>query len=339
MRNSDLGYSQENVVEVWLGDPGIMESLPAFKKQLLQSPYVTNISFSGNTPYYMYFKRPIILKNMEQERTIQSVSMQVGYDYLNVFGMEIVNGRNFSTERDDKTSVLVNEAFVKSLGDEDPLGQNVVLPYEGEKEIIGIIKDFHHASFHHEIMPLVYSLNNGQLILFARTRPGQSGEAVAYIKKTFDEFSLNEPFKYSFVVDDYLDLYRDEQRMGKMFVYFSGLAVFIACLGLFGLAMFSIERRIKEIGIRKVLGAGINDLVLFLSKEFMRLVLLANLLAWPVAFYFMNRWLQDFAFRAPLSLWTFLISGGIVFFIAFITVSFLTLKAALANPVDSLMYE
>ncbi len=206
--------------------------------------------------------------------------------------------------------------------------------------IVGVLKDFHYESLHQQIRPLAIFLNSGQTAyLPVRIRPNDISKTISFIEDQWKKIVPGKPFEYFFLDEDFNKLYQSEQKTGQIFTTFSVLAIFIACLGLFGLTAFTVERRIKEIGIRKVLGASISTIVFLISKEFLKWVLIANLIAWPVAYYFMNNWLENFAYKTDITLWVFIFSGIIALIIALLTVSSQTIKAATANPVKSLRYE
>jgi putative ABC transport system permease protein len=206
--------------------------------------------------------------------------------------------------------------------------------------VVGVTENFHFASLHRRIEPLIIPHRPYQTDqLFVRVWPGQISAALAAIQAELDRIAPNQLFQYSFLSEDFNQLYRGEDKLGEVFRYFTGIAILIACLGLFGLAAFAAERRTKEIGIRKVLGASSTGIVSLLSKDFIKLVLLANVIAWPLAYFAMKKWLQNFAYRIDLGWWVFALAGGLALLIALLTVSTQAIKAALANPVEALRYE
>jgi putative ABC transport system permease protein len=232
----------------------------------------------------------------------------------------------------------------QSGGKEDPIGKELIHIGNNSKRytIIGVIKNFNYQSLHEQIKPLVLFLspvNQAASILTIRIAPANTKNTIEFINNTWKDLTGGEEIYSSFIDQNLTSLYKSEERAGTVAALFSGLAIFIACLGLFGLSSFVTEQRKKEIGIRKVLGASVFELITMLSKEFIKWVLIANLIAWPVAHYFINLWLQDFAYRIDLSWWFFVFAGSIAFAIALITVSFQAIKAATANPVESLRYE
>ena len=218
-----------------------------------------------------------------------------------------------------------------------PEGNKLKVVAQGD--VVGIVKDFHYKSLHHEIEPLIIMTGDWFAYFAIRIRSDDVTGTLSFLKAQWKEIAPNKPFDYFFLDDDYDKLYRTEEQIGTLFGLFSILAIFVASLGLFGLASFTAQRRIKEIGIRKVLGASVSNLVLMLSKEFAILVGIANLIAWPIAYYAMHRWLQDFAYRIDLEIWAFVWSGFLALFIALTTVSYQAWKVARTNPVDALRYE
>jgi ABC-type antimicrobial peptide transport system permease subunit len=256
-------------------------------------------------------------------------------------GMEIVQGRDFSREMstDIDQAFIINEAAVRTLQLEEPLNTR----FEWDKKqgrVIGVVKDFQFQSLKEEINPLVIHIWTSNTYVFAmRIRSDDIPSSLAYIENKWKELDPGHPFEYSFLDETFDQIYRSEEKLGQIFTVFSALAICIASLGLFGLALFMAQQRTKEIGIRKVLGASIGKIFLLLSREFALLVLIANLVAWPFAYVLMRHWLQNFAYRVSIQPWIFLSSAAAALFIALLTISFQVLKAALADPVDSLRYE
>jgi len=235
---------------------------------------------------------------------------------------------------------VVNEAFVAALGLQDPVGKVVKGEGDTEFEIIGVVKDFHYKSLHEKVVPFMFTLEpEAATVILARIEAGQEKETIATIQQFYKTFNPGFIFDYQFLDEDYQAQYVAEQRVGVLSKYFAVLAIVISCLGLFGLAAFTAERRRKEIGIRKVLGASARSVVMMLSKDFLKLVLIAAVIAFPVAWFGMHQWLQDFAYRINISWWIFGLAGIMVLLIALFTVSFQAIKAAIANPVKALRNE
>ncbi len=257
-------------------------------------------------------------------------------------------GRFFSKDHaSDLSAIVVNEAVVNAFGLKDPIGKKLIRPGDqnGMKyEIIGVIKNFNYESLHQLIRPLVIHLFDdsgygyGQFVS-VRTSSKDYQSVINSLENTWKKFAGNEAFNYNFLDQKLVHLYSAEQRTSKIVITFSILAIFIACLGLLGLAAFIIEQRTKEIGIRKVLGATVLEIVILLSKEFAKWVLIANIIAWPLAYFIMNNWLKDFAYRTNINPWIFVLSGITALLIALLTVSSHSIRAASANPIKSLRYE
>ena len=272
---------------------------------------------------------------------IQFNNTSVGYDFVKTLNIKLIQGRDFSPAfRRDSTNYLINEAAAKRMGYKDPVGQPLSL-WKRPGTIVGVLEDFHFNSLHEAIRPLIIRLrpNHHYGTVLIRTQPGQTKQALASLETLYRRFNPNAPFDYSFVDAEYQQLYKSETIVGTLATVFAGMAVFIACLGLFGLAAFTAEQRTKEIGVRKVLGASVGSVVTLLSKDFLRLVIIAILVASPLAYYAMHRWLQNFAYKIDIAWWTFALAGGIAVLIALLTVSFQSIRAALANPVKSLRSE
>lgn len=265
--------------------------------------------------------------------------------FFKTYGMKIIAGRDFSDTytTDAKESFILNETAVKKLGlknPEDAVGLPILNCNGRNGNIIGVVADFNYESLRQKIVPIItYVAPEQANTLSIRIRPGNTQNTLEAIQNEWKKIEPSIPFEYEFFNSRLASLYRNEERMMQMFGYFSILAIFIACLGLFGLASYTAEQRTKEIGVRKALGASIPGIVIMLSKQFTRWVLLANLVAWPVAFYLMNKWLQSFAYRIDIGIWVFIISAILSFLIACITVSYQSIRAARVNPVNSLKYE
>jgi putative ABC transport system permease protein len=257
--------------------------------------------------------------------------------------MEVVEGRSFqSGSSADANNYVINEEAAKYMGMDNPIGQRLKF-WGSEGTIIGVVKNYHHVPLYREIMPHVFNINPrnyGSLrFIFIKVAPENIPDTLKYIQETTSTFSPNYPYEYAFLDQGVVDLYQSEQKLGEIFSAFAFLAIFISCLGIFGLASFMAERMTKEIGIRKVLGASVSHIVMLLSKEFSRWILIANVIAWPIGWYAMHKWLQNFAYRSNLNPLLFLLAGLLSLVIAAIPVSYQAIKAAVADPIDSLRYE
>jgi putative ABC transport system permease protein len=339
IKNQKLGFDREHVVVVPIREKATRDKAEAVRTELLQHPEILGVSVTAGLPTNIR-SRYLGAKLTKDNGEVIAPTLcfdYVDYDFLDVFKIELVRGRNFSREfGEDKKAVLINETLWNMLGWAEP--ENKEIDVFGYNRVIGVVKDFHFASFHSKIEPMVLAFGGGNNIA-VRVSPGEVSSRVALIRTVFENNSQSQPFDFYFLDDSFNELYKKEQRTGQLFGYFSVLAVFIACLGLLGLASYMVERRTKEIGIRKILGAPVTGIVRLLARDFVMMVALANLIAWPVAYISMRSWLDDFAYRINITLGTFLLAAGAALVIAFVTISTQTLKAALSNPVDTLRYE
>nr|WP_281347219.1 ABC transporter permease [Xanthovirga aplysinae] len=349
VQKSDPGYDREQILV--LQDPDLLESdINAFKQQVLENSLFKAASISGYIPVvndYFGFSR----NSYEEEVSKESVVLNdftVDLDYLGTYGMEMALGRFFSAEYgSDSTAVVINETAVKKYGLENPIGARISGGYEFNEDykqapyfhIIGVVKDFNVGSLREEVKPLVMHLGQNNRMMTFRFQGNQAKAAISYLEQKWKEMAPGQPFNYNFLDDTFDQLYRSEQQTGKMIATFSALAIFIACLGLFGLAAFTAEQRKKEIGVRKVLGSSTKGIVLLLSKDFAKLILISFIIASPIAWYVMNDWLQGFTYRISIGIGVFLIAAGLSFFVAWLTMSFHAIKAATDDPVNSIRYE
>jgi putative ABC transport system permease protein len=343
----DLGYDRENIV-MFPADRALKQRWPELKAKLLRNPGIVHVTMSKRAPTGRLGDRPGFSIEIDGELRQNPFSMphnRVEHDFFRTYGMTIVAGRDFSVDHptDSLEAFIINEEAVRRLGLEKP-GDAVGLPIgifgHRRGRVIGVVKDFNYEPLHVRVKPIItyIRLIEGNTIA-VRVKQGYIDEAIRHIKNTIDSYIPGHPVNYSFL-DDRIDaLYRNEQRMMAMFGYFSLLAILISCLGLFGLASFTAEQKTKEIGIRKVLGAMVSTIVFVLSKDFLKWVIIANVIAWPVAYFTMNKWLESFAYRTEIGAAVFLGAAFLSLLIAMGTVSYHTVKAALANPVESLRYE
>ncbi len=347
IQTKDLGFIKNQVLVID-GTGALGNNVKAFKTDVLNLPGVesgtisaylpvTNSSRSDNT----WSKAAV----MNPDNSLDMQNWKVDYDYIKTMGMKITNGRNFSKDfAGDSSAVIINETTAKILGFKDPLGKQIYTTRFGNDSmvpftIIGVVKNFNYETLHHKVGPLALTLSNSPSSVSFKINTSNINGLITQIKTKWKAMASGIPFNYRFLDDSFNEMYRAEQRAGTIALVFSALAIFIACLGLFGLATFIAEQRTKEIGIRKVLGANVSGIVGMLSKDFLKLVTIAFVLAVPVAWYAMNIWLRNFAFRINLSWWIFIAAGSAAFLIALITVSFQAVRAALANPVQSLRTE
>ena len=340
IKNTRLGYDREHVVILPIHEQETRRKAQAIKTELLQHPEVQCVSVTSGLPLDIRsrFLGVNLQKDNGEKFQTEFYMDYVDENFLDVFQIELAAGRNFSPEfPGDKKGALVNEALVRQAGWADPIGKE--LPsMDDNNHIIGVVKDFHFKTFHLEIEPMVlYPGGNNHIAV--RINPGPVPARIALLRTVFTKHSQSQPFEFYFLDDAFNRLYKKEQRTGEIFGTFAFVGIIIACLGLLGLASFSVERRTKEIGIRKVLGASALRIAGLLTREFLLLVLIANVIAWPIAYFTMRLWLQNFAYRIPISIWIFLLAVIAALGIAVITISTQTLRAALSNPVDTLRYE
>jgi putative ABC transport system permease protein len=339
--NKKLGFNKEQILLLH-GANTMGNQVTSFKNELLKLPDVKNVSIGDYLPIAGTKRDGNGFWN-EGKRTLQppvgGQFWQVDCDYINTMGMNIVKGRNFSIDLPtDSKAVIINQTLAKELGLADPIGKRIINGM-GTWSVIGIVEDFNFESLKQEIGGMCFVLGNSPNIVSVKVNTSDMSQTIHSISGVWNRFSTNQPIRYTFLDESFAKMYNDVQRMGKIFSTFALLAIIIACLGLLALSSFMVTQRTKEIGIRKVLGASIPNVTFILSKNFLMLVIISNIIAWPVAYYFMSKWLQDFAYRIDISLWVFVLSGGIALVIALVTVSFQAVKAALANPVESLRYE
>ena len=277
-------------------------------------------------------------KNPDDKTQFEYVA--VNYDMLEMLGIKMTEGRTFSRDfSSDNSKIIFNEAAVKHMGLKDPIGKTINLWGE-DLQIIGVAKDFHFESYYEQIKPLFFKLDPKDAnMVMIKIKAGREKETIDKIKNLYKDFYPGFAFDYRFLDQDYQAQYTSEKRVSTLSEYFTGLAILISCLGLFGLVSLSAEQKTKEIGIRKVLGASVGSILLMLSKEFIKWIAIANLIAVPVAYYIMNKWLQDFAYHINIRWWLFVTAGAIALVIALLTISAQAIKAATANPVESLRYE
>ena len=346
MRNKRLGFEKEQLLVIQRAG-SLGQDKEAFRNEMVQSGGVENVSYSNGIPGRHLGDFTHVAEGASAEDMVRMFLLFADFDYLDTLRMEMIEGRYFLKNRPaDRNSVILNETAAAALGMENPVGKRIIrgsLSSGGSEffTIIGIVKDFHFESLHRKIRPIAVYLLPAEDARYAsvRIRAENIPRTLAFIANKWNKFVPGKPFEYFFLDDDFDRLYRAEKKVGKLFSAFAVLAVLVACLGLFGLASFTAEQRTKEIGIRKVLGASVPDIVTLLTKEFSRWVLLSNMIAWPVAYFATNRWLQNFAYRTRIGPWVFLLAASAALFIAMITVSFQALKAATANPAIVLKYE
>jgi putative ABC transport system permease protein len=339
IQSKDPGFNRNQVLVV--KNMNALHNPVLFKKEVKQLRGVMNATLTDYSP--TGGSRWHNFGSTGTGAAIQTEFWSVDEDYLNTMGMHLVKGRSFSNQlASDSTGIILNETAAKMFGvSNDPLNKEITYPsYKNLFHVIGVVKDFNFSSMREKITPLVLVLNKAtEGSLHVRINTHDMPRLVNEVGHTWKSLSSEQQFDYSFMDEDFDAIYRSEQHMGQLSIVLTVLSVIIACLGLFGLAAFAAEQRTKEIGVRKVLGASVSGIVVMLSKDFIRLVCIAILIASPIAWFFMQQWLQNFAYRIPMNGWLPAIAGSASILISFITISFQSIKAAMMNPVKGLKGE
>ncbi len=342
MRHRPLGFRPDHVVKIPLNDP-LRRQFFSLKNELQSHPGVLNVTAAQDVPYDDDYKTGVEWEGKDPDLVPLVRYSITQIDYIETFGMEVVAGRSFSRERpEDANNFVINQEAARYMKMEEPVGKRLLF-WGLEGMIIGVIKDYHQVSLHREILPQVITINprlhNYLKYLFIKVRSENVPETLRFIREATVSRAPDYPFDYSFIDQGVDGLYLAEQRLGRIFAAFALLAIFISCLGIFGLSAFTAERRTKEIGIRKTLGASVSTIVAMLSKDFGRWLAAANLVAWPLGWYALNRWLRNFAYRTEPTLGIFLAAGGLALLAAAAPVWYHALRAASSNPADALRYE
>ena len=341
IKKRELGFNKEHIVHLRMRGE-LRQKYEAIKNELLKNSNILNVTVTDRTP--VMWSNSTDEVNWEGKRADEKIGIgvrMVDYDYLKTFQMEMAQGRFFSKEfpTDATEGYIVNEAAVKAMGMKSPLDKRFSM-WERDGKIIGVIKDFHTESLHEEIEPFVLLIwPDWYGWMSVKLKADNISGALGFLENKIKEFVPGYPLEYQFLDEEINNLYKTEQLTGKIIIYITLLALIISCLGLFGLASFTAEQRTKEIGIRKVLGASVSGIVVLLSREFTKWVAIASLIAWPIAYFAMNRWLQNFVYRTSIGWWSFFLAAALALVIALITVSYQAIKAATSNPVDALKYE
>jgi predicted permease len=341
MKTKDLGIAKEEIV--YLSMKGNMkESYDVVKHEFLQSPHISNVTRSVHLPFWIGSNSGGLDWEGKDSKDDILIGMDwVGYDYAATLGLSMEEGRFFDESfGTDTAAVVVNRSTVKALGMKDPIGKWMGWDDGDRYKIIGVVEDYHFLPLSQTIDPLMFFLNlQHPSLVFVRVKPENRDAALVHIEEAWTKVYPNAPYHVQSLNDRYDKIYFEEARLGDIFKYFSILAVFITCLGLIGLASFMVEQKTKEIGVRKTYGAGMQQIYLMLTGNFMKWVLLANILAWPLAFYLMKRWLEDYAYHTNLSWWIFGLAALLAIVLALVTVSVQVIRAGRQNPADALRYE
>lgn len=340
LQNKYLGFEKENVLYFY-DTQGIKRNFEAFRNEALEQPFISGMGKGNDLPYQVGSSSSgMNWDGKPEDLDILFQTYHIDYDMIKVLGFELLDGRNFSRDHaTDSMNYIINEEAAKRMGMDEPVGKNLEV-WEKKGQVIGLVRDFHSTSLYSPIEPLIFMLNpENSWITYIRIQAGKTGEAITYLESLYKKYDPDFPFEYDFLDKSYAELYKSEMTIGKLADYFTGIAIFIACLGLYGLASFTVQRRTKEISIRKVFGASVSRLVALLSKDFAWLILIAILLGSPVAWYLMNKFLSSYAFHTNLGIVVFIVTAGGIFLLALMTVVYQSFNASLSNPAESLRNE
>jgi putative ABC transport system permease protein len=343
MKNKELGFQADQVLVLPIGGSLVADNYETFKTEILRNPSVISATVSSGTPASgLTIRIGYIPEGFDEDTEKDMEVIFTDFDFLKTYGLTLTAGRDFSRaySMDVSQAIIINETAVKELNWESPLGKT----FKGDSDqiltVVGVVKDFHYNSIHSRIAPGMISLHKSRPeYISVRVRPENTAHTLAFLEGIWREHAPRNPFSSFFIDEEFDTWYNFERRLGTIFTVCAVLAVFISCLGISGLASFAAELRSKEISIRKVLGASVSGMVGLLSMEFFRLIALANIIAWPVSFFVMSRWLSIFPYRESMGLWMFILSALLTLALAVLTVSYQSIRAAIANPIDSLRYE
>jgi putative ABC transport system permease protein len=350
IRSREIGYNRDQLLVI-NNTYALDKKIKSFRQDMLKISGVQAAAIAGSLPTETSYSQNGWFKDatLDAKQVNIMTDFYADQNYIPTLGMQMTAGRNFSTDfLTDSSAVIINETASKLLGFKNPLNETLYRPsgYAGNGgfsskpfHIIGVVKDFNFNSMHDKVGPLIIELSENYGRIAMRINTQNIPALISEVEKKWNSMSPNQLFSYSFLDADFNKIYNAEQRTGKLFITFAIFAIFIACLGLFGLVTYAAEQRIKEIGVRKVLGASVGEIVAMISKDFIKLVMIAFVIAFPVGWLMMNKWLQSFAYRINISWWVFALAGLLTIAIALITVSFQAIKAAMANPVKSLRTE
>ncbi len=344
IQSQTLGFEKENVVLIPVRSQKVVQSYEYFRNELLLDSQIQSLSVSSDLPGETFYSNTNFRHKEKPNDPVSLIVLMTDYDFVDTYHMEMNAGRIYSKDfrSDTAGTLMLNEAAVKRFGwtPQEAIGKKLSFFGDSNGKIVGVVKDFNFRSLHTKIEPMALILEPDYIsAISVRIGPGNIKRTVDFIQQKWENIFHGELFEFSFLDNRMNQLYQNEKKMQSIFIIFSCFSIFVACLGLFGLSVFIAADRTKEIGIRKVLGASMNKIILLLSKEFLVWIFIANIVAWPLAWFVMDKWLQNFAYRINFNIWIFILSASLALIIALITVSYQTIKAALANPVKSLRYE
>ena len=346
IRNKKLGFDHKHIVVLpVLQNSEVVHKRDIIKTEMHKIPGVKASTFSSTLPMNLNWRNTVHFEGRTDDAEyIQICCSYVDYDFLDVFDLELVAGRNFSrdfaSDAIAERSFIINEAAARRLRWENPLGKRMRFSQREMGTVIGVVKDFHNLPLSQRIEPVALMITNtNQRLLSIKIQSENIQETIAAIEKIWNKFANGWPFEYAFMDQSYDNMYKSEIRMKNQLQFFSAIAVFLSCFGLFGLVSFIVERRTKEIGIRKVLGASAFEIIALFTRGFTKKIILANLIVWPIAYFFMNKWLQNFEYRVNIGILVFIAASALSLFVFLSTIFYQTYKAAAANPVKSLRHE
>ena len=344
LQNKNLGFNGEQVVVIPYFSPKLGDQQKTMQNELAKLPGVVSTATSGNLPGNTFGRRGMRPEGASKDDNWILSIIQIDYDFIETLQMKIIAGRNFSRDFNDSDSILINRAAARDMGWEDPVGKIIYMPGPGAEErpmtVVGMVEDFHFITLRQVIEPVVLFLNESPNPFMAvRIEPDNISETLADIEQTWEKVHPGFEYTYSFLDKDFAELYKGEQNFSVVVSSFSILIIIIACMGLFGLASFAIDQRKKEIGIRKVLGSSSRRIYFMLINDFLRWVILANIIAWPLAYLVMNRWLTNFAYRVNMGVWEFSLGTVLALLISLATVSIQAFRATLTNPIETIRYD
>ena len=340
IKNKDLGYDKSYVFFVPLTDE-VVKHIDAVKTELKNDPGILNVAASNVYDFtnISQLTGDFDWKGKPANANLMITQLAAGKDFIPTMRIKFLEGGDFTGITADSSHFILNETAVKKMGLKPPYAGQQISFHNNKGTIIGVVKDFNFQSLKEKIAPLIFFTGWGKNVLYVRTTGQNAQQAIASVEKQYKKYAGDIPFKYNFLDKSFEAQYKTDQRSGVLFKVFAGIAIFISCLGLFGLATYTAEVKRKEIGIRKVLGSSVSGIVQLISKDFLKLVIISIIIAVPIAWWAMNKWLEGFAYRTNIEWWVFAIAGILALLIALITVSFLAIKAAMANPVESLHLE
>ncbi|WP_420387587.1 ABC transporter permease [Roseivirga sp.] len=340
IQTMDVGYEKDQIVVLSVRDEGIRDQLPVFKAELRKIPGVSAVASSNSLPNNISSNTTAKWPGRKPDEDIRIYTNTADYDYVSLYGLEVVEGRNFDPEIDsDKKAILLNETAVKALGWENPIGREMFNWYGDTGKVIGVLKDYYQHSLYLDMEPSQIFFSEDHRSVSVKLEGASSDQVIRQIEEVFASFNPSYPFEYTFFDEIFSSAYESEMKTAELVNWFSIFFIVIACLGLYGLAAHKVQHKIKEVGVRKVLGASISRILILLSKDFALLLVIAFALAAPLAFYFMNKWLNDFAYHVSINLFNFVLALVLMLLVAGLTVGYRTYRAAVRNPVESLREE